>query len=136
MKGIGELLWHYEMAGFVFSVLRYQIPIFTAILSGAPRSPKRHLHQLILSTNKVTLELSSAVKYFGIDFSIFTLNVNIQQSDHIFPFGRKADFSLFSAGKKPLRYVDFRDERTFSVIAVFSRPKSGFIFLGNCKAIF
>ena len=95
--------------------------------SGAPRSPKRHLHQLILSTNKVTLELSSAVKYFG---RLFDFHVKRQQSDHIFPFVCKADFSLFSADKKPLRYMNFRNERTFSVIVIVSRPKMWFYFLG------
>ena len=44
--------------------------------SGVPRSPNRYLHQMILPFNIVTLELSSAIKYFRIDFSIFTLNAN------------------------------------------------------------
>ena len=69
---------------------------------GAPRSQKRHLHQLILLTNKVTLELSLAIKYFGIDFSIFTLNAN---KVTIFPrSAAKPILTYFQQVTNPLRY--------------------------------
>ena len=74
--------------------------------SGALRSRNRYLHKLILPSNIVTLELSSAIKYFGIDFSIFTLNPD--KVTIAFPFGRKADFSLFSAGKKTFQVHGFQ----------------------------
>ena len=97
--------------------------------SGALRSPNRYLHQLILPSNIVTLELSSAIKYFGIDFSIFMLNPN--KVTILFRSAAKPILAYFQQVKKLLRYMDFRNERTFKVTAIVYRPKIWFYFFGH-----
>ena len=99
--------------------------------SGAPRSPNRYLHQLLLPSNIVILELSSAIKYFRTDFSIFTLNAN--KVTILFRLAAKPILGLFLTGKNPHQYMNFRNERTFKVAAIVYRPKIWFYFFGHLK---
>ena len=85
--------------------------------SGALRSQNRYLHQLILPSNMVTLELSSAIKYFLIDFSIFTLNAI------------KANILFRSAAKPILAY--FQQQKT-SPVHGFQKRKN---FQGNSNCL-
>ena len=147
MKGIGEpltfmALWVGYIFSFVFLIStvpkvvaiskqiedfsQYKITHFAATL---PCSPDRYLHQLKLPSNIVTLELSSEIKYFRIDFSIFTLNAN--KVTILFRSAAKPILSYFQQVKylSPTgTWISETKER--KVTAIVYRPKIWFYFIG------
>ena len=102
--------------------------------SGALRSRNRYLHKLILPSNIVTLELSSAIKYFGIDFSIFTLNPD--KVTILFRLAVKPILAYFQQVKN-LSGTWISEMKELSRQQQLSIDlKSGSIFLGTCKMMF
>ena len=117
MKGMGEILTAMALwVGFVFSVLRYRVPTIEAILKrieGVSQCQIAHFAEALpdfrkgISTNwfcpsnTVTLDLSSAIKYFRIDFLILTINAN--KVTMFIRSVEKPTLAHLSGAKKPLR---------------------------------
>ena len=85
----------------------------------------KYLHQLILPSNTMALKLSSAIKYFRIGFSIFTLNAN--KVTILFRSAAKPILAYFQHVNEATRYMDFKNEEHSDWQQLFVDLKSGFL---------